>query len=56
MYFDAVLNNDMEPLFNGTPAEVKDWLEKNETDISILVCLGETMRVVSVPEYLNPKK
>ena len=53
LYFDAVLNDDMEPVFDGTPEEVKAWLEANETEFSTQVCIGSTMKLVSVPEYLG---
>lgn len=41
----------MVPLFNGTPEDTKEWLEKNETDNSVRVCIGESMVLVTVPEY-----
>lgn len=53
MYFDAVLNAAMEPLFNGTPSETEAWLEENETDDSIRICVGKTMQILSVADYLN---
>jgi len=51
-YFDAVLTKNMVPLFNGTPKETKKWLEDNETNETDMVCVGKTMKLVSVPEYL----
>lgn len=53
MYFDAVLDENMQPLFNGTPEETKAWLENNETDNSVRVCIGESMVLVTVPEYMR---
>jgi hypothetical protein len=54
MYFDAVLNDTMEPLFNGTPGETKKWLEENNTgDNSVRVCIGVSMTLVTVPEYMR---
>lgn len=53
VYFDAVLDKDMAPLFNGTPEETKKWLETNETDNSVRVCIGTSMALVTVPEYLR---
>lgn len=55
MYFDAVLNLKMMPLFNGTPVEVKQWLENTTADLYKLfqVCIGETMQLMTVSEYLS---
>lgn len=50
-YYDAVLDENMNPLFNGTPEDTKEWLEKNKTDNSVRVCIGESMVLVTVPEY-----
>ena len=52
-YFDAVLDERMHPLCNGTPEEVLAWLEaRREYDDDICVCIGKTMKIVSVEEYL----
>lgn len=56
LYFDAVLDENMRPLFNGTPEETKEWLEKNEpvkTDNSVRVCIGTSLVIVTVPEYMR---
>lgn len=53
IYFDAVLDENMQPLFNGTPEETKEWLEKNETNNSIRVCIGESLALVTVQEYMR---
>lgn len=52
MYFDAVLDSQMEPLFNGTPQQVKNWLKKAELDDSMQVCVGKTLQIITVNEYL----
>lgn len=56
MYFDAVLNEDYKPIFNGSPNEVKQWLEDNKNDEEVqksVVCLGRTLTYTSVDNYLN---
>lgn len=54
MYFDAVLDANMRPLFNGTTQETKEWLGRNSADARIdSVCIGKTMQVVSVREYFE---
>lgn len=53
IYYDAVLDENMIPLFNGTPDETKTWLEKNKTDSSVRVCIGKSMTLVTVPEYMR---
>ena len=52
MYFDAVLTNEMSPIFNGTAEETRAWLRENPVDHSHQVCIGQTMKCVSVEEYL----
>lgn len=56
-YFDAVLNTEYDPIFNGTPEETKAFLkEHGETykQQGARVCHGSTLRIVSIDEYLNP--
>lgn len=55
MYFDAVLDTDLRPLFNGTPAQTKTWLKDNRGFYSATVHVGETGRMMSVPDYLEGK-
>lgn len=53
-YFDAVLDEKMNPLVNGTPEEVLEWLDKRrgiEDDVHI--CVGRTMTFMTVAEYLE---
>lgn len=53
IYFDAVLDENMKPIFHGTPRETKEWLEKNKTDNSARVCIGTSLAIVTVPEYMR---
>lgn len=56
MYFDAVLDADMRPLFNGTPKETREWLSGlAEPHPSWRVCPGRTMALVTVPDYMSGK-
>lgn len=56
MYFDAVLDMDdgMKPLFNGTPEDTVAWLKEQKfpDDLLIKVCLGRTMSLMTIFEYL----
>jgi len=53
-YFDAVLDDDMKPLCNGSQEEVLAWLEeRTQFHSQLQVCIGRTMRFVSVEEYLR---
>lgn len=53
MYFDAVLDGDLNPLFNGTPQECKAWLSETTVGPEVQVCIGKTLALVSVNEYLK---
>jgi len=59
MYFDAVLTDDLEPIFNGTREEVHAWLDRDEDetsrDTNLQVCDGRTLKIMSVDEYLARK-
>ena len=52
MYFDAVLDKNLRPIFNGTPEETKRWLETHPVDKETRVCYGQTMETVTVKQYL----
>lgn len=59
VYLDAVLETDSDrytPIFNGvreaTIAFLKDRLDDEEV-MSSRVCVGETLRLYTVEEYLN---
>lgn len=59
MYFDAVLDDRMKPVFNGTPDETENWLKTNPKKLDLsthTVCYGYSMDVVKVSEYLLEKK
>lgn len=57
MYFDAVLDDRMTPLFNGTPEETKAWLERwnppQDIKDTLQVCRGKTLHMLTVDEYLG---
>lgn len=55
MYFDAVIHDDDCVLFNGTPEEVKKFIEDNKDDPDMQtarVCLGENLTFTSLENYL----
>jgi len=52
MFFDAVINDAVTPLFNGTPEEVVQWLEDRENIRPYRVCVGASMQLVEASEYL----
>lgn len=53
-YFDAVLDDRMNPLINGRPEEVLEWLESRPSlEDRVQVCIGKTMQMVTVEEYLE---
>lgn len=56
MYLDAVLTQNLQPVYNSTPEEVKEWLSQRvekEDMSSYQVCVGQTMAMLSVDEYLR---
>ena len=58
MYFDAVLDSKLRPVFNGTPEEVKAWLVEHKDEAPASpdfwsVCYGKTLGLVSVEQYLD---
>jgi hypothetical protein len=53
MFFDAVVDDDMKPLFNGTPAETLEWVQTHMVFAPDLrVCIGKSMSLVTFGEYL----
>lgn len=56
MYFDAVLDEHMQPVFNGTPAAVGAWLKENSWAEHHDVCNGRTGRIMPVSEYIEEQK
>lgn len=51
-YFDAVLDSQYMPLFNGTRRETIAWLKQRPVGDGWMVCLGETLQIVPVVQYL----
>jgi len=53
-YFDAVLDQQMRPLCNGSPEEVLEWLDRHRNiEDELQVCVGRTMKLITVEEYLQ---
>jgi hypothetical protein len=52
-YFDAVLDENMQPVFNGTPEQTQEWLKCNAWAIKLSVCIGRTMQMVSAKDYVR---
>lgn len=53
-YFDAVLDENMRPLFNGSAEEVLGWLEARPSlEKKVRVCIGRDEKTVTVEEYLQ---
>lgn len=54
MYFDAVLDSEMRPFFNGTTEQVVKWCEEHQNNTKAShVAVGKTMEVLTVAEYLE---
>lgn len=60
MYFDAVLQNGQDPLFNGTTEQTVEYIQTILLGIIGLNCgctfsvvEGESLRSLTVPEYLE---
>jgi hypothetical protein len=55
IYFDAVLDENYTPVFNGTPGQTAVWLLENSPDYNDLyrVCRGKDMKMFAVAEYLE---
>lgn len=51
-YFDAVLDDNANPLFNGTAEQTAEWLVRNP-NVSAQVCIGRTMEMKSIDDYLR---
>lgn len=52
-YFDAVLDQRFNPIFNGTPEETIKWLEGMTPISDWQVCIGRTMQTVPVATYIQ---
>lgn len=55
MFFDAVIDSNLNVIFNGTGEQVRRWLEENETDENTFVCVGQGLGSYSVDDYLGRK-
>jgi hypothetical protein len=53
VYFDAVLDYDMQPIFNGTPEKTREFLETKVLSLDHMVCVGKTMELLTIPQYLE---
>lgn len=55
--FDCVLDSQMHPVYNGTPEQVRKWVELNlywlKDAPTFTVCPGATMRIVDIQKYLE---
>lgn len=57
MAIDTVFNGEMRPVFAAEPPEVLRRLKsKQHPDTWEKVCVGETGRVITIPEYLYSEK
>ena len=53
-YYDAVLDNNMQPVFNGTPQETREWLlQRPDEHKDWQICPGYRMRLMTVQDYLD---
>jgi hypothetical protein len=58
IYFDAVLDITLKPVFNGTSEETQKFVEDCKDDLMFehyMVCIGRTLELVSFTEYLARK-
>lgn len=56
MYFDAVVDANMVPVFNGTREQTLVWLKENPEYLKKndhRVVIGETLQVVTPWEFVN---
>jgi hypothetical protein len=53
-YYDAVVTERLNPIFNGTPDETREWIfltgKKNE---DLYVVVGRTMDIVPIKTYIE---
>jgi hypothetical protein len=56
-FFDGVLDEHMDVVFNGTPEETLQFLQENMEDSKdFLVCSGEDIKIYTVEQYLERSK
>jgi hypothetical protein len=54
MTFDAVLDDNLYPVFNGTPEKTKEWLEaRPDEHKDFRVSPGHLLSIISVEQYLK---
>lgn len=54
MYLDAVLDENLEVLFNGTPAETRKWISSNDNLYDTArVVRGYDLQQFSLEEYME---
>jgi hypothetical protein len=53
MSTDSVFDKSRENVFNGTPAETKQFLQDNPSEKHLDVVTGDTLEIKSIPEYLG---
>lgn len=58
IYFDAVLDDNYSPVFNGTPEETAEWLRGSDPRFTntYRVCRGVDMQMIEIPKYLEDAK
>lgn len=56
MFFDAVVTKNLEPVFNGTPEQTREWLETTPEVDHLYVCVGISLAVVPVAKYLSKQQ
>lgn len=54
-YFDAVLDDNMQPVYNGTPEQTYKWLSGSAEHFTntYQVCRGKDMRLFEIADYLR---
>lgn len=52
-YFDAVLDENMGVVFNGTPEQTQEWLKANAWAWDLSVCDGVSLRMISARDYVR---
>lgn len=59
-YLDAVIDSDLQPVFNGTPEQTQEWLaevvEQGLASEEWRVCIGTSLALVTIEEYQRRRK
>jgi hypothetical protein len=56
MRHDGIYEDDAGLVFTGTPKEVVEWLDSHPSANMRKIYVGETYRVLTVPDYLAEKR